>query len=1018
MKTSNKNRNSSYNKATVSTIMIIIFIILFTTTSLIISSKLVSALEITSVNAPETASIGKAIILSFSSTNYDELGIYIDNRKVSEFSTYEWNLTSTDIGIHNLKFEATNEKNITTEERTITITDTPPEMTIIEPSKNDFNYKNIKISVESKDADYCYYLYENISHTLEYNNTSKYFEGNINAEEGISSIITKCVKNSAISSEEKIIHIDTTPPTIISKLPTGTINNPDSITLKVETNEISTCKYSSSQKPYEDMQLLGTTSTTIHEKSLELEDGDYEFFLLCKDIYDNTQTNYENIAFTINRIPTATIDLEGDDVKKAGTYELTLKTSEELKNIPKLSYTLQEDGKTKNIILSEVNNEMDEFKGLLVVENDLGEDVGTFNFKGYDLDNNEGTSISEGRVFRIDTEKPPKIETFNANYLEGQGVMLDWFFENEEDGLTYNIYRSVSSGVDYTDFYKTSINKEFQDKDVEDGETYFYKVAAVDKAGNEGELSSEQQITIVSDKPKISPKSNYLIEQLDKELKTKLMDVEGYNNEFNTEKDSLRVLVINKMGLVTKLSEANLELKNIQSELEKLKNSEYSDSEIEERVIKLKKQVDFLDKNFFKDFEIITNVEYNELISSPNLEETTTKFLKANSGMGREQAISNARDLSEKINVDTKIIQVKLKNNYDEEKTALLVIKNYHSTEPLQELFLVEDIPKSFSENASSIVFSKKPVIIEEDPVAQYSFNNFQDEELSYYSFTNSEINQVRGLRTAFFKKNNNPNNPNGNSTLENKDSNNNDDNNLITGNIVEEMKGFFSSNNIFILLGVIIIGGLVVYYFKMDSPTEEYGMHTFDYPIHQIIDPRIEEGTGMRTTDIRTAGLRTTGTRTLIEQNNLLNKPKTLLVKSLREDSLNELLILANESCEKNNFLDAKFYYKQACKAFEKEPFVNKEMKQAGSSELKHLYHQLLMMKLIDDSHEAIINEDYETLEKNMNSMNELSARIHPTTNTMMKANNNYEYFYNQLQKMKSKKLFSNLDLGETNVF
>jgi len=49
---------------------------------------------------------------------------------------------------------------------------------------------------------------------------------------------------------------------------------------------------------------------------------------------------------------------------------------------------------------------------------------------------------------------------------------------------------SVTSDVDYVDYYDTSNSKQYVDNTVIDGVTYYYRIAAVDKAGNDGELSS------------------------------------------------------------------------------------------------------------------------------------------------------------------------------------------------------------------------------------------------------------------------------------------------------------------------------------------------------------------------------------------------------------------------------------------------------------------------------------------------------------------------------------------------
>jgi len=99
---------------------------------------------------------------------------------------------------------------------------------------------------------------------------------------------------------------------------------------------------------------------------------------------------------------------------------------------------------------------------------------------------------------------PPSLTLTNVD-MQGimTGILVDWSYNADCDILGYRIYRSLTQGTGYTQINPRVYNWKdsyYVDSDVQVGQTYYYKVKAIDLAGNESGYSPEyskvrQQVT-------------------------------------------------------------------------------------------------------------------------------------------------------------------------------------------------------------------------------------------------------------------------------------------------------------------------------------------------------------------------------------------------------------------------------------------------------------------------------------------------------------------------------------------
>ncbi len=107
-----------------------------------------------------------------------------------------------------------------------------------------------------------------------------------------------------------------------------------------------------------------------------------------------------------------------------------------------------------------------------------------------------GCEINETVVDPIDTE-PPAVPRGVVSTTGDQEVFLSWFENGERDLNGYNVYRSDNATTNFS-IIATLGSNVYTDRDVINGETYYYAVTAFDFDGNESDLSPD----LVHDTPR------------------------------------------------------------------------------------------------------------------------------------------------------------------------------------------------------------------------------------------------------------------------------------------------------------------------------------------------------------------------------------------------------------------------------------------------------------------------------------------------------------------------------------
>jgi hypothetical protein len=499
-----------------------------------------------------------------------------------------------------------------------------------------------------------------------------------------------------------------------------------SLMLKVSTDRESNCRYDENKGiSYDNMDgMFDLTYGKLHEKSFAgLGDGVYKYYVKCKDNQSNVGEEME-IVVRVNSLVTGQIVLEEEEPLRDGRYEVTLITSKIVSQAPSLSVSF--DG----IVYEPVPliGKEKVWKGHLIIPKNFGEGVISFRFKANDLEGREGSEIVSGGAYLVDTYSPSIITSIKATGYKGE-VKLEWDLD-EEDIENYRIYRSSSQEVKTTDFYEETEESPFFDKGVEDGKTYYYRVAGVDQAGNEGDLSIEVHSTALLQN---GTSSQGLDLQLVGKVDNFLTEVDATEQEVEDIEDSVSLKqekekkLYQELELIKEIQNAKSELNLIKKDAERFKLQDLSEEELDRKISSARVRMDIIEKKVPESIAILEEDSVKEDVSEQEIREAILELQPGISERAKERSVKESRRIIQESELGAESIFYVLEINYmDGTKKPVSIVKREISSK-LEEIEwsgrgeFIETIPKNLAETASEIEISGANYrIVKEDPVLAF----------------------------------------------------------------------------------------------------------------------------------------------------------------------------------------------------------------------------------------------------------------------------------------------------------
>lgn len=630
-------------------------------------------------------------------------------------------------------------------------------------------------------------------------------------QDGTHVFYVRCIDtngNQMVSSETITFSLDSTAPQITSSGPSGIVS--DTILLEIRTNEKATCRYSEAvNTDYQNMDKLMTTNDNLfHYRDITLgKDGLYEYFVKCKDIYGNINENDWIIQFEVDSPPTARISLSESSPLKSGIVKIELITSEKVIS-PKLTYILNEEGE-RNIPLEGSGSS---WEGMMILDESDASKIGSFKFEAKDLSGNVGTTITQGAVFIVDSKKPKKIDILTAKVTLNQIIILEWYYEEDVD--FYKIYRSTNPDVTKLNFYTNAYKKDFTDYSLERGKTYYYKISAVDEAGNEAELSPEVYASIQEivniEKKELEPAFFPMVEKSKKSIDELILEIKNYELELDENWDIELEIPKTLESIINKLEQ-------IKTELESLKKQDINKDKLQLELDKIDLKV----RSELKNIPIETKVVDEKITkSNPSTEEIKSSVsnilnilrLDNIDENNKQSLIENSIEIQNEYEITNTIKKVLVTYKDESTKEFIIVTKEIIGDLSNKGYSMVEIIPKSFATSITDITFKIKNYdIIEKDPILRWKFSDIPNGKLSYYIENNKDLNRLDNIQSvivddpqAYITK-----------TLEEEIPTQ-----KITGLLFKPIESRPHVSQIGIVIGLLMLSILMIYYFFIQPET------------------------------------------------------------------------------------------------------------------------------------------------------------------------------------------------------
>ena len=581
-----------------------------------------------------------------------------------------------------------------------------------------------------------------------------------------------------IDSLNKTGVVNSSSPIIVYSYPSGTIirNNP---TIVIRTNEIATCRYDILNTTYENLTHTFTnTAGTNHNQTIaDLNQGENVFYVRCKDDSGHAMQDSFILRFTVDFPPNADIVLSDPSPIKAGTIEIKIVTSENLESAPNLEYSFDDSPSARKQISLSGSNSV--WTGYLIISALDNSRIGTFYYSATDSSGNIGTKINSGGIFIVDTIKPLPPQSVKANSEPDGSIRLSWYYDGEETDY-FNIYRGTGSGIDYVDFYaKSNGSMRFNDKSTIDKVTYYYKISAVDKAGNEGSLSEELYATSVDKTlasssivtapqqegtaPKILPPNLVPVVDtfLDKIAKSAI-DVEEVQKRLRDEKDVEKSGLIIELGIMGQVGNARLGLESLRQQTDALKNSYSTKDDLEQKLQGIDLELRKIGKSTPKDLNLLEKSEFIQSVGSADIENAVNELFKDLSPNQKEKNdyIRKNENEKDKIRIDVSIKEIGI-TYLDSSKSELSLVNKrvaYQSQKILNDALIIETIPKSVAQSVNDIEFMQQFETLKDDPIVKFGFLKFspQGEDIKYRFKKRISIDEFRNSKTVLLMSPNN----------------------------------------------------------------------------------------------------------------------------------------------------------------------------------------------------------------------------------------------------------------------
>lgn len=523
--------------------------------------------------------------------------------------------------------------------------------------------------------------------------------------------------------------------------------------VSINSNDI--CKYSkTSGVDYNSMEyLFDYNFQNIHKVDFtNLDNGIYKYYIKCIDSFGNISGELE-VSFGVSVPITARISLSGNNsYVDAGIVKVNLVTSDILSVKPTLAYSLNGINYDPIPLTGSDTN----WFGYIVIPNDAGEAAGSFRFRGVDMDGAVGEEITSGEIFLVDTIKPKSIVDIRV-FGESNTIKIEWHFD--EAVSEYRIYRNVLPNIDYSDYYDDTDDEYYVDKDIEKGKTYYYRISAVDKAGNEGPLSFEFSANSLKSNSSSSTSvsnTNGLAAELLSDVDSFLSDIDSLSVGFDSIKNKFNSDIKQKelystLKLERELDSSKNELNALYNEVELYKSQVLTKSELDKKLSNSKIKLNVIKKKIPESISILKESKIDKQVTESDIREVALTLYPSDSDSSvLNKLIKNSLDLSKKYTYSSNLEFYSISIGYMDGSTKSLSLISETVTSNIDKNLnasILEFIPKDVAQTSSEIDIKNTIYeILKDDPIISFPL---ETNKISYVINKDIDIEYIKKIKTV-----------------------------------------------------------------------------------------------------------------------------------------------------------------------------------------------------------------------------------------------------------------------------
>ncbi|MFH1649061.1 MAG: fibronectin type III domain-containing protein, partial [Candidatus Woesearchaeota archaeon] len=757
---------------------------------------------------PSTAHEGDLVRVVLHAPDNAVTAIYLDGQNVSQTGAFNWQTDYGSAGTHTFMFKASLNNETVSTTRTLQVLDVPLSVVINSPvgriGTNEV-FINITTSIP---VDICTFTIDADTGLMNGAQTT-WFASRYLETVGLHILTIACSSEYDKVSITREFTIDTAPPLITSSGSNGNFNS-DRVQLTVTTDEIAMCKYGNTDTSYQSMPVLFEETGDLAHTSMvrQLTQGTHTKYVRCKDTLGNVMQSSANISFSVNLPPSVTIEIDQTPPLRAGTYSITVHPSERILD-PQLSYTYQ-DTQTK-VPIALVGDDL-LWEGYLQVEENAGERIGVFSFSAKDETGLQGTGITSGKIFLVDTKPPSQVTAFKAVQVKN-AIELKWEYDNNDRDY-FKVYSSDNSGItksiDGVPIKLTS----YLDTNLEPGQKRYYRVSVVDGAGNEGELSPELSVTfkdyisgatsgsIESKQTILSPESDMAINDTLAQIERQELQAKGILDDLQGLGSDAQEMMV----LMSTLAEARARYNDVlhaKQQVQGTRNQDIDSADLLKTLKKLASQAQTALSEMPRSLKVEDKAEFEQTLDIADIDSALQEYL-----LGKEIDTKAYRSDVLKAQDSSKVIgrAYHVRIQYEQgSREYTVVTKNVLAENFTGEV--LETIPKSFARKAADITFVQKPTILNPDPVVSWEYSQLPEHKITYYVTGFIDIEEARAARTILMPAVQQEEQPS-----------------VITGAVTGNAGGNHTFDYL-LILGAIIVLGLGGYYFfafRAEEKSEE----------------------------------------------------------------------------------------------------------------------------------------------------------------------------------------------------